>query len=116
MNKKVLLILTVGAGVVAATSLLKTEKLNSKDREKVDEYKKFLEEKGYIQRSSNKTDRRVVYVKLTEEGKLYLEEQNIKFKNFTCKVVEKMGEEDTDNLIRLFDKLYNIIEEIQSEQ
>ena len=75
-----------------------------------------LEEKGYIQRSSNKTDRRVVYVKLTEEGKLYLEEQNIKFKNFTCKVVEKMGEEDTDNLIRLFDKLYNIIEEIQSEQ
>ncbi len=48
MNKKVLLILTVGAGVVAATSLLKTEKLNSKDREKVDEYKKFLEEKGYI--------------------------------------------------------------------
>ena len=48
MNKKVLLILTVGAGVVAATSLLKTEKLNSKDREKVDEYKKFLVEKGYI--------------------------------------------------------------------
>ena len=47
MNKKVLLLLTVGAGVVAATSLLKTEKLNNEDREKVEEYKKFLEEKGY---------------------------------------------------------------------
>ena len=47
MNKKVLLLLTVGAGVVAATSLLKTERLNKEDREKVDEYKKFLEEKGY---------------------------------------------------------------------
>ena len=89
---------------------------NIKAREILKEVYHALEEKGYIQRSSNKTDRRVVYVKLTEEGKLYLEEQNIKFKNFTCKVVEKMGEEDTDNLIRLFDKLYNIIEEIQSEQ
>ena len=47
MNKKVLLLLTVGAGVVAATSLLKTERLNKEDREQVDEYKKFLEEKGY---------------------------------------------------------------------
>ena len=47
MNKKVLLLLTVGAGVVAATSLLKTERLNKEDREKVDEYKRFLEEKGY---------------------------------------------------------------------
>ena len=47
MHKKVLLLLTVGAGVVAATSLLKTERLNKEDREKVDEYKKFLEEKGY---------------------------------------------------------------------
>ena len=47
MNKKVLLLLTVGAGVVAATSLLKTERLNKEDSEKVDEYKRFLEEKGY---------------------------------------------------------------------
>ena len=47
MNKKVLFLLTAGAGVVAATSLLKTERLNKEDREKVDEYKKFLEEKGY---------------------------------------------------------------------
>ena len=47
MNKKVLFLLTAGAGVVAVKSLLKTEKLNNKDREKVEEYKKFLEEKGY---------------------------------------------------------------------
>ena len=47
MNKKVLFLLTAGAGVVAVKSLLKTEKLNNEDREKVDEYNKFLEEKGY---------------------------------------------------------------------
>lgn len=76
----------------------------------------MLEEKGYIERTSNKSDRRVVYVKVTEEGNEFLKEQNRKFEKFTCKVVEKMGEEDTDNLIRLLDKLYHVIEEIQSEK
>ena len=36
MNKKVLFLLTAGAGVVAVKSLLKTEKINNKDREKVE--------------------------------------------------------------------------------
>lgn len=75
-----------------------------------------MEEKGYINRVSNKSDRRVVYVKLTNEGEEFLKDQNKKFENFTCKVVEKMGEEDTDNLIRLFGKLYDVIEELQSEK
>ena len=47
MNKKVLFLLTAGAGVVAVKSLLKTEKLNNEDREKVEEYKEYLESKGY---------------------------------------------------------------------
>ena len=50
-----------------------------------------MEEKGYIYRTSNKSDRRVVYVKLTEEGEEFLKDQNRKFENFTCRVVEKMG-------------------------
>lgn len=75
-----------------------------------------LEEKGYIERTSNKSDRRVVYVKITEEGHKFLKDQNKEFEKFTCKVVEKMGEEDTDNLIYLLDKLYHVIEEIQSEK
>lgn len=75
-----------------------------------------LEEKGYIERTSNKSDRRVVYVKITEEGHKFLKDQNKEFEKFTCKVVEKMGEEDTDNLIHLLDKLYHVIEEIQSEK
>ena len=75
-----------------------------------------MEDKGYISRSSNKSDRRVVYVKLTEEGENFLREENIKFENFTYKIVEKMGEEDTDNLIRLFNRLCNVIEELQLEK
>ena len=76
----------------------------------------ILEEKGYVERYSNKSDRRVVYVRLTEEGELFLKEQNRKFEDFTCKVIEKMGEEDTDNLIRLFGRLYDVIEELQDEK
>ena len=75
-----------------------------------------LEENGYIERCSNKNDRRVVYVRVTDEGKEYLEEEIKKFNNFICKVIEKMGEEDTDNLIRLLGKLYDVIEEMQSEK
>ena len=75
-----------------------------------------MEEEGFIERFSNKNDRRVVYVKLTEEGESFLTEQNMKFENFICKVVDKMGEEDTDKLISLFGKLYDVIEEIQLEQ
>ena len=74
-----------------------------------------MEEKGYIERISNKSDRRVVYVKITKEGEEFLKNQNKKFERFTCKIVEKMGEEDTDTFIRLFGKLYNIIEELQYE-
>lgn len=73
----------------------------------------IMEEKGYIERISNKSDRRVVYVKITNEGEAFLKDQNRKFEKFTCKIVEKMGEEDTDNFIRLFGKLYDIIEELQ---
>lgn len=74
-----------------------------------------LEENGYIERCSNKNDRRVVYVRVTDEGKECLEEEIKKFNNFICKVIEKMGEDDTDNLIRLLGKLYDVIEEMQSE-
>lgn len=75
-----------------------------------------LEENGYIKRCSNKNDRRVVYVRVTDEGEKYLEEEIKKFNNFTFKVIEKIGEEDTDNLIRLFGKLSDVIEEIDSEK
>ena len=76
----------------------------------------ILEDRGYIERSSNKADRRVVYVKLTEEGEQFLKQESIRFEKFTCEIVERMGEEDTDNLIRLFGKLYDVLEELQHEK
>ena len=66
-------------------------------------------------------DNDVVIEGADEQENLYDEQdnevvENIKFENFTYKIVEKMGEEDTDNLIRLFNKLCNVIEELQLEK
>jgi len=47
MSKKLLLGL-VGAGALAATVFHKKENLSSEEREKVEEAKKYLEEKGYV--------------------------------------------------------------------
>lgn len=74
-----------------------------------------LEEKGYVQRVTDKSDRRVVYINITETGKSILDEENKKFEIFTCKVIDRMGEEDTDQMIRLFKKMYDAIIEIEKE-
>ncbi|EGF87497.1 hypothetical protein [Gemella haemolysans] len=47
MGKKLLLGL-VGAGALAATVFHKKENLSSEERAKVEEAKKYLEEKGYV--------------------------------------------------------------------
>jgi len=47
MSKKLLLGL-VGAGALAATVFHKKENLSSEERAKVEEAKKYLEEKGYV--------------------------------------------------------------------
>ncbi|WP_195251144.1 MarR family winged helix-turn-helix transcriptional regulator [Romboutsia sp. 1001713B170207_170306_H8] len=74
-----------------------------------------LEEKGFVERVADKSDRRVVYVNLTNSGEEILIKENQMFEEFTQKVVEKMGEKDTDEMIRLFKKMYDSIVEIKKE-
>ncbi|MGL5329185.1 MAG: MarR family winged helix-turn-helix transcriptional regulator [Peptostreptococcaceae bacterium] len=75
-----------------------------------------LEEKGYVERMTDKSDRRVVYINLTETGMKILEEENKRFEIFTQRVIEKMGEDDTEEMIRLFKKMYDSILEIEKEE
>ena len=74
-----------------------------------------LEEKGYVERITDKSDRRVVYINITENGEKILEEETKMFEEFTQKIVAKMGEGDTDEMIRLFKKMYDAIVEIECE-
>ncbi|WP_455544375.1 MarR family winged helix-turn-helix transcriptional regulator [Intestinibacter sp.] len=71
-----------------------------------------LEDKGYIKRLSDKKDRRVTYVDLTQEGENLLKEQHQQMIDFTNRVVDEMGEEDTKTLTDLLNKLFDIIDHL----
>ena len=68
-----------------------------------------LEDKGYVERVTTKNDRRVVYVRLTENGKERLAKELRAFLQGMDKIFTKMGEEDTEELLRLLEKLYTIV-------
>lgn len=68
-----------------------------------------LEDKGYVERITTKSDRRIVYVRLTEVGEQSLEKSLQSLLKSLNQVFEKMGEEDTETLFRLLNKLYLIV-------
>jgi DNA-binding MarR family transcriptional regulator len=70
-----------------------------------------LEDKGYVERVTTKNDRRVVYVRLTGDGEACFTKQIQAFLHGMDKIFAKMGEEDTEELLRLLEKLYTIVSE-----
>lgn len=74
-----------------------------------------LEEKNYIQRIADRKDRRVVYIKLTDEGVKALEEAKIQFSQFADNVFQKLGEKDSTELIRIINKLYQILSDVYTK-
>ena len=72
---------------------------------------KRLEEEGLIGRKVAKEDRRNTYVFLTRHGNQVLEELKRKMEQHYCRVMERFGKENMEELIRLFNELVNIMEE-----
>lgn len=70
-----------------------------------------LENKGYVERITTKEDRRVVYVKLTKAGQECLDKALQLLLNKLSIIFEKFGEQDTEMLIGLLDKLLVIVSE-----
>lgn len=79
-----------------------------------------LEQKGHVIRVPNSQDRREIYVELTESGEAILREHFKLMYHFTDLTLERIGEEDTKNLILLMNKFYEamgvVLEEINSEK
>lgn len=71
----------------------------------------IIEQKNYIERIADRSDRRVVYIALTDTGKKLLKDANQYMERLTNSVMDAMGEEDSETLIRLLNKLYRIMEE-----
>ncbi len=71
---------------------------------------KSLEERGYIERIIDKNNRRNTYVILTKDGQEKFDKAKKVMDKFMNNVFTSMGKEDSEILIRLSYKLYNIME------
>jgi len=71
---------------------------------------KGLEEKGYVERTINKQDRRNTYVELTEEGKKQTREVRQVMRDFGKTVMAKLDEQEMNQLILYLNNIYSIAE------
>ena len=68
-----------------------------------------MESKGYITRIFDDDDRRVVYIRLTDEGDSIIKNARKKSAEKFYRIFEKMGEKDFNEYLSLSKKLYSII-------
>jgi DNA-binding MarR family transcriptional regulator len=71
-----------------------------------------LERKGWIIREIDETDRRRILVSLTSAGKQFVHEKHQAIKDMTENVLRRLGEEDTQELLRLLDRLTGIYQDL----
>ncbi|WMJ89404.1 MarR family winged helix-turn-helix transcriptional regulator [Anaerocolumna sp. MB42-C2] len=72
---------------------------------------KALEDKGYIERISDKKDRRVVYIQLSAAGEKIIKESFHIMHAFADRTIKRMGEEDAKDFINLLNKFYDAVYE-----
>lgn len=74
-----------------------------------------LETKGYIVRHVDPSDRRSTRVTITQKGSELLHDAQISMSAFAARVMEKMGDEDSAEFIRLTNKCAALMEETVQE-
>ena len=72
-----------------------------------------LEKKGFINRIMSTHDRRKIIVSITDSGKELVRKKREKIKAIFTEILEKMGEHDAREFIRILGKLENIVGEIK---
>lgn len=68
-----------------------------------------LEEVGYIERKVDRSDRRVTYISLTKEGLKQIDDMRKLRDRLVNDLMNKLGHQDARELIRIVDKLYQIV-------
>lgn len=72
-----------------------------------------LEDKNYVERVTLKDDRRVTYIRLTEEGKEMLQEKHSSIADRMNKIKDILGEEDINKLIELLTRFIDTYEKTE---
>ncbi|WP_405104981.1 MarR family transcriptional regulator [Paenibacillus sp. FSL K6-1217] len=70
-----------------------------------------LEAKQMVERQADASDRRVVRIKLTEQGKIITRKARNHMDSTLQKMVEYLGEKESDQLADLLMKVYTFMEE-----
>lgn len=67
-----------------------------------------LVEKRYLEKVPSEKDLRVIYIRLTESGKVYVESIRDDYYKPIEKLTKHLGVEDTNNLLRIMEKIAEI--------
>ncbi|WP_342438990.1 MarR family winged helix-turn-helix transcriptional regulator [Paenibacillus sp. FSL L8-0436] len=74
-----------------------------------------LEEKGYIERAMSVTDRRVIYISLTEQGQTEFNKNMERYSSVMNEIIEKVGREEVNQLIDTCERLRNVVDEVREQ-
>lgn len=94
-----------GATMTAITDLLRCSK------PAVSKSIRLAEEKGLIERRTDKKDRRNVYIVLSPEGEAVFIRLHEQMQQTLQRIGDKMGEDDMEEMTRLLAKFYAILEQ-----
>lgn len=97
-------------GQIKGVSASKISRLLSMSKSSVSQMINSLEEKGLVERYTSRDDRRMVFIRITDLGKVKMKEAVDVFIRFTGQILEEMGEHDADEFLRLLNKLCDIME------
>lgn len=76
----------------------------------------ILEKKGLVKRIPSKTDRRNVYITLTDKGREICEREKEKKHSYLQEVICRMGREDMEQMLMLANRAFDILDEIEKEE
>ncbi|KWX79481.1 MarR family winged helix-turn-helix transcriptional regulator [Paenibacillus jilunlii] len=72
-----------------------------------------MEEKGYTRRVMSTSDRRVIYICLTEKGQAVLQMNLARYSSVLNEIIEKVGRKEIDQLIFLCDRFQEVVNEVK---
>lgn len=75
-----------------------------------------LEKKGYLVRETDKNNRRKQIVTLTAEGREAMQQAEAEFDTVLTVFLTRLGEDDTHEMVRLFNRFADIAEEMKQQE
>lgn len=75
-----------------------------------------LAKKGYIERNRDENDKRMVIVSITESGRSYMLEEYNKLISMMQHTLERLGENDAQELIRIIKRIRDITNEMNDQE